>query len=391
MKEKFGRIMKETVLIIGVRRKCYQAAIKLGYDVLLWSDGELSDSRKKGLKGWLEVAYASCKEGLSADVQDFLVHQKISSIIANSEETVMLGARARRFLGLKELDFKITERFHNKLIMKNSARKAGIPVTDYELIDEKTTAQGLVENLGLPLVVKPVDESGAQDVKVARTTDDVHKIMQAGFLAEAFVEGTEVSVETFVQKGEAIFCNCTEYLHQWRKSAVPAQLDESLKKSILDLNERVIKHFKLDAGMTHAEFYLTKNGPVFGEIAVRPPGGYYMELIQRVYGFDAWEAYVQLSCGKEVKPLNGNPKGHAAVVMFHPGAGRVVAIEGEEKVKSRLSEIMEITIRSELGDVITEHTNTSNEVGHILFWEESRKDLLKALDYVEENLKFQLG
>lgn len=382
--------MKETVLIIGVRRKCYQAAIKLGYNVLLWCDGTLSESRKKGLKGWLEVPYSSCKNGLSDDVQAFLAQHKILSVIANTEQTVMLGALAREFLGLKELPYNVTEKFHNKFIMKNSARKAAIPVTEYELIDVNTTAQSLVEKLGLPLVVKPVDESGAQDVKVARTIDDVTKIMQSGLLAEAFVEGTEVSVETFVQNGELIFCNVTEYLHQWKKSALPAQLDENVKKSILDLNEKVIKHFKLSAGMTHAEFYLTKKGPVFGEIAVRPPGGYYMELIQKVYGFDPWETFVQLSCGKEVKTPNGDPKGYAAVVMFHPGAGRVVAIDGEEKVRATLPDIVELKIRVEPTDFIAEHTNTSNEVGHILFWENSKKVLLKAIDFVEENIKFQI-
>lgn len=383
--------MKETVLIIGVRRKCYQAAIKLGYEVYLWSDGALNDARKKGLKGWLEIPYASCKDGLSDEVKDFLGQHKISKVIANSEETVVLGAKARKFLGLKLLGSKITERFHNKFIMKNSAREAGIPITNYELINQKTTAESLVANLGLPLVVKPVDESGAQDVKIAKTIDDVNTIMKSGLLAEAFVTGSEVSVESFVQNGEVIFTNCTEYLHQWRKSAVPAPLDENLKNRILELNESVIKHFKLNRGMTHAEFYLTKSGPVFGEIAVRPPGGYYMELIQKVYGFDAWETYVQLSCGKKIKSLNGNPKGHAAVVMFHPGPGKVTAIKGVEEVKATLSDIMELTIRRKPGDTISDHTNTSNEVGHILFWEENREDLLKTIHFVEDNIKFEVN
>jgi hypothetical protein len=47
-----------------------------------------------------------------------------------------------------------------------------------------------------------------------------------------------------------------------------------------------------------------------------------------------------LSCGKDIKPTNKKPKDNAAVVMFHPDAGRVVAVEGEEKVSSSLSEIV---------------------------------------------------
>ena len=37
------------------------------------------------------------------------------------------------------------------------------------------------------------------------------------------------------------------------------------------------------------EVFLGEEGPVFGEIAARPPGGYLMDLIPRAYGFDPWE------------------------------------------------------------------------------------------------------
>ena len=382
--------MKKTILIIGLRRKCYQAALKLGYNVLLWSDGPLKKSRKKDLSGWLETPYADCIEGLNSEAKSFLESHQISSVIANSEETVILGARARQFLGLKPLGYKVVERFHNKFVMKNSAAEAGIPITKYKLIGEDTTAEELVSYLGLPLVVKPVDESGAQDVKVARSVEDTKKIMSPGLLAEAFVEGSEISVETFVQDGEPMFHNCTEYLHQWRKSAVPASLSEDLKEKVLELNDKVIKHFKLDRGVTHSEFYLTKDGPVFGEIAVRPPGGYYMELIQKVYGFDAWENYIKLSCGVQIEALNQKSNGHAAVVMFHPGAGKVSSIEGSDHIKTQLGDVIDLQIRVKPGDTISSHTNTSNEVGHILFWEETREALEKSISVVENGIQFNL-
>jgi hypothetical protein len=379
-----------TVLIIGVRRKCYQAAIKLGYDVLLWEDGPLSDLRKKHLKGWLEIPYKECANSLSAEVKSFLKSHKISRVIANSEETVILGSMARNFLGLQSLAIDVVQRFHNKFVMKNSAKEAGIPITNYELITDKVTANELIQKLGIPMVIKPVDESGAQDVKIARSLSEVESFMQLGFLAESFVAGTEISVETFIQNGNPIFHNITDYLHQWKKSLVPANLEPNLIKQVLELNDRVIKHFGVDRGMTHSEFYLTDRGPVFGEIAIRPPGGYYMELMQRVYGFDTWRTYVELSCGKEIGELNSVPDGFAAVVMFHPGKGTVGPIEGESKIKERLSEILEFKIRKKPGDAVEDHVNTSNEVGHILFWEKSQKNALDAIEFVEANLKFNL-
>lgn len=384
---------KKTLLIIGVRRKCYEAAIRLGHDVILWSDGPLPGARKKRLKDWIEIPYNHCKNELSQKAEQALQKHKIDRVIANTEETVVLGSMVRSFLGLKTLATDITNRFHNKFVMKNCAQEAGIPITRYELITEETTPEQIIEKLGLPVVVKPVDDSGASGVQVLKTQDEVKNSIKKGLLAEAFVEGSEVSVETFVSNGRPLFHNVTEYLHQWKKSVVPADLTPSLKEQIIQINDKVISHFGVDRGVTHAEFYLTPNGPVFGEIAIRPPGGYYMDLIEKVYQFDPWEAYVKLSCG--IKPASlvhpPAPHGFAAVLMLHPGKGHISSIEGEEKVKDHLKGLIEISIRKKVGDWVDAHENTSNEVGHLLLWAPTRKEVLRDIEFAETHLKIEVS
>ncbi len=381
--------MKKNILIIGVRRKCYQTALNLGHNVFLWSDEALSQKRKKHLNGFLEVPYKSCAFELTQEVKDFLDNNSINIVIACTEKSVQLGALARQHLGLKSLGLNIVERFHNKFTMKNTAHKAGIPMTPYRLIEKTTTHEELIEKLKLPVVIKPVDSSGAQDVRIAKDTEEVKALMKPGWLAESFVEGFEVSVESFVQDGKVLFHNMTHYLHQWKKSVAPAHLEEEIKKEVLRLNDAVIKDFGLDRGMTHAEFYITPKGPLFGEIAVRPPGGYYMELIQRVYGFDPWKAYIKLCC-KESVDFPQSSQGHAAVMLLHPGVGEIVSVSGENILKEKLSEIVDFSLRCEPGDIITEHINTSNEVGHIIFWEKSWNDILSAIKVVEDHLVFEM-
>ncbi len=378
------------VLVIGVRRACYKAALALGHEVVLWSDGPLKPGRKKGLLDWIEAPFQENMAELTPAVLEALSKHKIQRVLANTEEAVLLGARVRHFLGLKNLAVNVTERFRDKFIMKNFAKDCGIPITKYKLIEPSTKATELVEELNLPLVIKPVDQAGAKDVVIAKTFSDVEKFMKPGLLAEAFVEGSEVSVETFVQDGKPIFHNFTEYLHQWRKSVVPAQLPKELQAQIVAINDEVIQRFGVDRGVTHAEYYLTKNGPLFGEIAIRPPGGYYMDLIQRVYEFNAWETYVNLSCEKPVK-INQIPNGCAAVYVMHPGAGKVKAIHGVEDVKKNVDGIFEFSMRREVGDEIQPHETTSNEVGHILFWAKDRSELDRKLEYIETHLVFELS
>lgn len=378
---------KLCVLIIGVRRPCYKAALALGYDVILWSDEPLSERRKKKLKDWIEAPYEENAKELSQEVIDKLGQYKIHRVIANTEETVILGARVRQHLKLKRLAVDVTDRFHNKWVMKNFARKFGFPVTNYALIDEETTAEQLEKELGYPLVVKPVDSSGARDVQVARNLDQLKAAMQPGLLAEAFVQGSEVSVETFVQNGKPIFNNITEYLHQWRKSVVPASLSSELTSQIIEMNNEIVRSFGVDRGMTHAEFYITDRGPVFGEIAIRPPGGYYMNLITKTYGFDAWKAYVQLSCGKDPGEMPHQANGCSAVYMLHPGEGKIKSIEGLDEVQSEVSGLFDVKIRKDIGDQVEAHSNTSNEVGHFLFSAPNRSVLNQNLNFIENNFK----
>lgn len=255
-------------------------------------------------------------------------------------------------------------------------------------MDDESPEQ-LAEKLGLPMVFKPVDESGATDVRVARSLEDVTQFMSAGLLAEAFVDGTEVSVETFVVAGKPVFHNITDYLHQWRKSNAPASLDQKLTAEVLALNDKVIESFGIERGLTHAEFYLTANEPVFGEIAVRPPGGYYMELIERAYRFDTRETYIAVECG-ESPAVPAIASSFTAVYIIHPGEGRVESVIGAEQIEN-LKGVFEFELDLVVGELVADHVNTSNEVGHVLLAASTREDALKKIEFIESTLKITLA
>jgi biotin carboxylase len=106
-----------------------------------------------------------------------------------------------------------TERFHNKFIMKNCAKAIGIPITQYAMIKSSTSAESLANFLVFPLIIKPVGSSGGRDIKIIKTMDELKASLHPGHLAEAYIKGSEMSVETFIHDGKTIFHNTTEYLH----------------------------------------------------------------------------------------------------------------------------------------------------------------------------------
>lgn len=377
------------VLIIGRRGRCYRAALRLKHKVFLWSDGALHESRKEKLAGFIETPFERCEKQLLKTDIDAISEFNIEFVIAATEASVDIAAMIREQFKLTGTPLSITNILHNKNQMKLEALKHNIPITKFQLIGEKDTAESLVEKLGLPLVVKPVADSGARGVMVLKSLEQVKAHAKIGLLAEAFVQGAEVSVETLIQNGVPIFHNITDYLHQWKKSLVPATLDPNLEQEIISINDQVIAGFGVKNGMTHAEFYLTQNGPVFGEMAVRPPGGYYMELIEYAYGFNPWQTYVELETGATPEPLPVKAKKYACVLMIHPEAGIVDEISGLEHLES-LKEVEIFTFKVEPGSVVSERDSTSSEVGHVLMSADSRETLLASLKTIEDSLVIKM-
>ncbi|TWX52204.1 ATP-grasp domain-containing protein [Colwellia hornerae] len=373
------------VLIVGRRGRCYRAALKLGHNVFLWSDGPLHESRKEKLSGYIETSFENVEKNLlKADITAIRAFN-IEYVIAATESSVDIAAMVRQKFKLTGTPLSITRILHNKNEMKLKALEHNIPITKFHLIDDKDTPESLVEKLGLPLVVKPVAESGARGVMVLKNLAEVTLHYKPGLLAEAFVEGREVSVETLIHNGEPIFHNITDYLHQWKKSILPASLAQALQEKIIAINDQVIKGFGVKNGMTHAEFYLTKAGPVFGEMAVRPPGGYYMELIQYAYGFNPWKTYVELETGATPKPLPIKATKFACVLMIHPGPGIIDEISGIEQCRA-LKEIEQFKFNITTGDEVFAHDSTSSEVGHVFMTADTQEILLKQLKFFEGNL-----
>jgi len=377
------------VLIVGRRGRCYRAALKMGHNVFLWSDGPLHETRKKKFAGCIETPFQSCEKQLPKPELDTIRAFNINFVIAATESSVDIAAMIREEFKLSGTPLKISNILHNKNEMKHEALKHGIPITKFHLITDKDTPEALIEKLGLPLVVKPIAESGARGVMVLKSIEQVREHAKLGLLAESFVEGTEVSVETFIHNGRAIFHNITDYLHQWKKSILPATLDQDLEQNIIKINDQVIKGFGVNNGMTHAEFYLTKDGPVFGEMAVRPPGGYYMDLIEYAYGFNPWQTYVELETATTPAPLPTKANKYACVLMFHPGAGIVDEITGIETIKA-LKEIEQFTFKIAAGSEVAEHDSTSSEIGHVLMSARSRQILLEKLKTIEDNLVIKM-
>lgn len=350
------------VLVIGPRRGLIEVlrARKIPYAVWqekqsrLWHDADrvvtapLWHSRTK-IKWQLQQAFVS---------------DRFTHVIAGTETAVVAASVARRFFKARLSRTTTVTRCRDKLVMKRYLMRYGIPMTPFMAESRQLTPSEVFERLGSPVVRKVRNSSGGKGLEWVHQPDDLRLNRRGQHILEAYVNAPEASVESFVQDHEIRFTNLTYYAEKGHVNYVPGVLPQAMTESILALNQRVIQALKITWGMTHLEVYLTPNGPLFGEIALRPPGGYIMNALNYAYGFNPWEALLAMELGESFEFPKSLLK-YTAVDVFHPGHGTVIQIQGEDLVRQHGS-TCEFRVKVKPGDSIDPRDGVGKDTGYVI-------------------------
>lgn len=368
------------VVVVGRRKAARSALRRLGLEMLELDHEPRSEQAHGGYGGAAEPAIESVRAALG----DF----PPAAVVAAAEGAVPTAAAIRGAYGMTGISAEVALRCHDKVVMKRVIAAAGVPCAPWHVVDETTQADELIDRLGLPLVLKEPVSSGGRGVAIGRTREEVVRGLKPGQLAEAFVDGIEMSVESLMFMGEAVFRNQTRYLEPRWANVVPAALGVRERKEIEALVDAA--HTALGAvhGMTHIELFLTEHGPVFGEIAARPPGGRLMELIERAYGFDPWDALVEIELG-ERPSLPKDAKGYAGVYLLHPGAGEVDRVSGVEEARS-LPGVMRLRVAVKPGDSVPDRIGSGQSVGELVVETDKHESCAELLLRARALIKIEL-
>ena len=352
--------MSETrpIVAVGLRPGFVQAARRLGQPLVAVVE------RAPGPKAAAALAHAVVADldGRQWDgVAAGLAEAAPAAVVALTERAVVPAAHLRAALGLPGQSVASAVLCSDKRAMKRAARAAGLRCADVVEAEEGLSAGQIVERLGLPLVVKHAVSSGGRGTVVARRLAEVPSALPPGAMAESFVDGVEMSVETFCLGDRALLVNPTEYVEPAWSSLVPADLGGDLE-AVTAHAEAARRALGVSDGIAHLEVFRTADGLVFGEMAARPPGGHLMRLIELAYGFDPWQAVLQIALGQD-PGLPDRARQSAAVRILHPGVGTVGAVENHA---DGLPGVEEVSIRVRPGDALGVREGTGQEAGHVV-------------------------
>lgn len=240
--------------------------------------------------------------------------------------------------------------FRDKALMKRRAQLGGIRVGIFEEAHEKDDVIRFMKRVNQtllkldgdpddPIHVKAFDKAGCLGHRMIRTVEDIDNIPGEEYplLMESHLDGWEFAVEAWIHDGEIKFLNISEYVTLGYSVFVPAtpQL-ESWRDAITKQIEKLIKTFDIKFGQIHPEYFVTADGEMyFGEVAFRPPGFKAFELIEKAYGFNAYQASILVfdpkSTKEEIDAFFPRPvedaKGYAGCFGVYPRRRVVSALE----------------------------------------------------------------
>ncbi len=373
------------VLFVGFRLGALEAAERLGLCCRILHERELPpavQARAQARSTALE------REQVEAAVDELCAGASIAAVLGIVERTVLPASWARARLGLAPAGIEVADRCTDKVAMKRAAAAHEIPCTAWRAVFAETDPGELGAALGFPVVLKRKRSSGSRGMVVAHDADAITRALQSCDLAERFVHGREMSVESFVVDGRVVFVNPTEYLVPLHANVLPAELGTPERERILALNERVIAAMGVVTGITHVELFLSEQGPLFGEIAIRPPGGRIMSCLRRAWGFDPWEAWLRLELGGQVE-FPPRARRAAGVWVLHPGAGIVESMGDPERVKE-LPGVRRVVCRVAPGDRVLRREGTGQDVGFIQVQGADRDQVAEYLQRAHAELAIRM-
>lgn len=227
--------------------------------------------------------------------------------IVTAQETLLLPvAAANEALGLEAMSSAVVARTLDKSKLKSTLKQAGVKTPPDAIVTTLADAQQFVSEVGFPIVLKPVNGSGA--LTTFRIIDDVQlgqilKLIEAPVIAEAYVNGQELCFDTVtIANDPQCFSIClydTPILDalenpgkQWR-CVMHRDLDgydEFIREGLT-----AVRALKVGNAITHMEGFLNASRFAgFVDATLRPAGARIGPMFGSAYDVDPYRVWARV-------------------------------------------------------------------------------------------------
>lgn len=285
-------------------------------------------------------------------------HGALDRIVTSQETLLEAAACAGATLGLQGLSVATVRRALDKSCLKSALARAGTRTARDSVITSGADARQFVDEVGFPIVLKPLNGSGGLATWCIRTAEQLDLALELmkpsserAIFAEDFLRGEELCLDTITIANEPLFhsicCYRPSILEaledpriQW-SCVMPRDLDAGRYADFSEQGLRAVRALKVGNAMTHMEGFLLDEGGVrFTDATLRPAGARIGPMLAFAYDIDPYFAWARVAVDGCFDGPWERKYAVGTVFLRGIGAGLVAQVDGVEAMEQRVGELV---------------------------------------------------
>jgi len=306
---------------------------------------------------------------------------QIDGVVTWTEHLVPTAAKVGHALGVPSVSIEAAEHTRNKFLMRQVFSQHSFLVPQFTSVSTLEQAYYAAENIGYPVVLKPIDFGGSVGVvrvdkasqlnrAFAHTSSRTHA---ATILMEEYLDGPEFYVNAAIYDGRILtgfvsdrIPNRPGQFFVEEGHEVVSFLPQSKQLELIRLAEKGATCLGIQQGLIHAEIKWIEKGPVIIEIAARAGGGLLPESIYLAYGINLYDIGLSLALGQNPEfALQQTPVGCSVRYLAAEG-GQVTNITGIQEVVQSTEGLVDLSIYVSRGSIVKQPQSNAALVGHLV-------------------------
>jgi len=311
-------------------------------------------------------------------------------------------AMVGKAIGARALDERIARLTTNKYLMRRFLKERGILVPDFCLVSSYRDLERAISEIGLPLVIKPVDNMGARGVILLEDDNKAfwhfafnmakQNSLSGKLIAEKYIPSYEFSVDALVYNREIFFMGIADRIIALKPFFVELghTMPSIRRKDYVDKVKRIMEKIKdalsMEWGALKGDIFISKKDKraYVGEVASRLSGGFMSGwTFPLATSINLMENLIYIAFGYPPKDVNPEYNCYAIErAIWARREGRIKNISGILEAKSILG-VREIFLHRKVGDKVAPPKSNLEKIANIIVsantYKEAKRIMRKAI------------
>lgn len=289
----------------------------------------------------------------------------------------------------------------NKFLVRKILQKHKIKQPRFFLCSSYDETQKAINKIGLPVVLKPLDNRGSIGVNLVYQKkklkelffDTLSNTNGKQILIEEFIDGKHITVDGIFSR-KKVFHNIgvaeKTIIEKNNKPLIvqlyyTAKLNKSVMNNLLKINNKIIKLLKFDMGLTHSEFIINNKGIYLVETSNRGAGVLGSTLIlKEINNLNISEYLINTALGKKFNFKIIKSKKYIFLKWFAFKSGKILKIFNS---MNRKNYILEKSLLIKKNQKIKYPESGAERHGFVIFKSTNYSQMRKRLVEINNSVK----